>query len=120
MMRWKMLALVPVLIWAMVLPARAATQQEEILSAQEQALDVDELERAAGQTGSEIDYGTGLEQGLGQILDTGSQELVGIVRGAVRAGVLSLLGAGVILVTVTARVIYGLAQDGKQAGKTAV
>ena len=34
-------------------------------------------------------------------------------------GVLSLLGAGVILVTVTARVIYGLAQDGKQVGKTA-
>ena len=91
MMRWKMLALVPVLIWAMVLPARAATQQEEILSAQEQALDVDELERAAGQTGSEIDYGTGLEQGLGQILDTGSQELVGIVRRAVRSGVLILL-----------------------------
>ncbi|HJH62879.1 MAG TPA: stage III sporulation protein AE [Firmicutes bacterium] len=104
MMRWKMLALIPLMLCALALPARAATQQEEILSAQEQALDVDELERAAGQTGSEIDYGTGLEQGLGQILDTGSQELVGIVRRAVRSGVLILL---VMLLCGVADNLYG-------------
>ncbi|HIT31347.1 MAG TPA: stage III sporulation protein AE [Candidatus Enterenecus stercoripullorum] len=89
-MRWKVLALMPLLVWALVLPARAATQ-EEILSSQEEALDVDELERAAGESGGEIDYGTGLEEGLEQILDTGSQEIGGVVHRAVRSGVLILL-----------------------------
>ena len=80
----------PLLVWALVLPAQAA-DQEEILSSQEEALDVDELERAAGESGGEIDYGTGLEEGLEQILDTGSQEIGGVVRRAVRSGVLILL-----------------------------
>ncbi len=90
-MRWKILALTPLLVWTLVLPARAAVDQGEILAAQEEALDVDELERAAGESGGEIDYGTSLEEGLGQILDTGSQEIGSIVRRAVRSGVLILL-----------------------------
>ena len=90
-MRWKILALTPLLVWTLVLPARAAVDQGEILAAQEEALGVDELERAAGESGGEIDYGTSLEEGLGQILDTGSQEIGSIVRRAVRSGVLILL-----------------------------
>ena len=89
-MRWRVLALTPLLVLALVLPARAA-DQEDILAAQEEALDVDELERAAGESGGEIDYGTGWEEGLEQILDTGSQEIGGIVRRGVRSGVLILV-----------------------------
>ena len=71
--------------------ALAAAQPEEILEAQEEALDVEGLERAAEESGSEIGYGTGLEEGLEQILDTGSREIAGVVRRAVRSGVLILL-----------------------------
>ena len=89
-MKWKILALLLLLAWALALPARAA-QPEEILEAQEEALDVEGLERAAEESGSEIGYGTGLEEGLEQILDTGSREIAGVVRRAVRSGVLILL-----------------------------
>ena len=100
-MRWRALALAPMLALALALPARAADQddiliwsggeQEDVLAAQEEALDVDELERAAGESGSGIGYGTGWEEGLEQILDTGSQEMGGIVRRGVRSGVLILV-----------------------------
>lgn len=95
-MRWKGLWMVPLLVWVLTVPAFALNRGAEgeagdILAAQEEALDVDGLERAAGQSGGEIAYGTGLEDGLSQILDTGSQEIGGVVRRAVRSGVLILV-----------------------------
>ena len=89
-MRWRVLILVPLLVWALALPARAA-REEDVLAAQEEALDVDELERAARENGGEIAYGTGLEDGLGQLLESGGRELGGVARRAARSGVLILL-----------------------------
>lgn len=89
MRRWGLLVL-PVLCLCLVLPARAA-EEEDVLAAQEEALDVEGLERAARESGGEIAYGTGLEDGLEQLLDTGTGALNGVVRRAVRSGVLLLV-----------------------------
>ena len=106
-MTWKLLLLLPLLAWALILPARAAGQ-EDILAAQEEALDVEGLERSARENGGEVGYGTGLEEGLGQLLDTGGRELGGVVRRAVRSGVLILL---ILLLCGAVQGLYsGLAQ----------
>lgn len=90
-MRCKTILLVAILLQAvMVMPARALSV-EEVLTAQEETLDVDGLERAGQDSGGTVEYGVGLDDGLEQLLDTGSQEVRGIVRRAVRSGVLLLV-----------------------------
>lgn len=69
-------------------PARAVDVQES----QADALDLDGLERAAEEYtgGADLSTGTSLDDGLRQILDTGSEQVSGILRKAVRSGVLLL------------------------------
>ena len=65
---------------------------EGVLESQSEALDLEGLEEAAGEYGTEIlllEDG-GLEQGLQSVLDTGSAALDGVVRKGVRSAVLLL------------------------------
>lgn len=76
------------LLLALVLPARAA--QSDVYEVQKDALELEELEQAAEEymdfTLNDID----LDQGLRSVLETGSAELPGVVRKAVRSCVLLL------------------------------
>lgn len=69
-----------------------ALESEEILQAQSEALELDELEQAAGEYGFSTDWsqGTDLDEGLSDILDTGLQSVQGIVQKAVRSALLLL------------------------------
>ena len=106
-MRCKTILLVAILLQAvMVMPARALSV-EEVLTAQEETLDVDGLERAGQDSGGTVEYGVGLDDGLEQLLDTGSQEVRGIVRRAVRSGVLLLVILLLCSVAETAQTTLG-------------
>lgn len=80
---WAALAAL-LLLPALWLPARAASGGEGLV-------EVDELQRAARESGGELEYGTGLDEGLGQLLDTGARELGGSVRKAARSAALLLV-----------------------------
>lgn len=85
--RW-ILALL--LLPALILPAGALTG-EEALRRQESELELDELQRAAAEGGSETEYGASLDEGLESLLETGTRELGGVVRTAARSGALLLV-----------------------------
>ena len=70
----------------------ASASGGDVLSAQSEALELDGLEDAAGDwlPGVELEAGLSLDEGLRSIVDTGSGELFGVVRKAVRSGVLLL------------------------------
>ena len=72
--------------------AQAANTANEVLTAQSEALDLHGLEQAAEEYGGgqAITPDTGLEEGIQSILNTGSDEMFGVVRKAVRSGVLLL------------------------------
>ena len=72
--------------------APASASGGDVLSAQSEALELDGLEDAAGDwlPGMELEAGLSLDEGLRSIVDTGSGELFGGVRKAVRSGVLLL------------------------------
>ena len=72
--------------------ATASAGGEDVLSAQSEALDLAGLEDAAEDylPGVELEAGLDLDEGLQSILDTGSGEIFGVVRKAVRSGVLLL------------------------------
>ncbi len=90
-MRVRLLALLlPLLLAGLVLPAGALTP-EEALERQERALELDGLERSARENGGTAQYGAGLDEGLAELLDTGTKELSGVVRRAARSGVLLLV-----------------------------
>src|SRR5699024_705558 len=99
---WLMVVL-PAALFCLAAPA-AAAEEDDVLYAQEEALEVDELERSARENGGEIAYGTGLEDGLDQLLDTGTGELAGVARRAVRSGVLILV---IVLLCALADSLYG-------------
>ena len=71
-------------------PARASG---EVFSAQSEALDLEGLVDAAEGVLPDLDLteGVDLDQGIQYILDTGSGQMVGIVRKALRSGVLLLV-----------------------------
>ena len=83
-------ALLPLLLAALCLPARALTL-EEAVSIQEDELDMGRLERSAAENGGMAEYGVGLDEGLAGLLDTGTRELGGVFRRAARSGVLILV-----------------------------
>ena len=83
-------ALAPFLILALCLPAWALTPGE-VQAMQEDELDLDGLEREAAAQGGTAEYGTSLDEGLSDLIDTGTRELSSIIRRAVRSGVLILL-----------------------------
>ena len=87
--RMGILLVLPLML-LLILPA-SALSAEEVLTQQEEVAGVDELERAADQNGGIVDYGTTLDEGLGELLDTGTEEIGGILRRAVRSGVLLLI-----------------------------
>ncbi len=84
------LLLAPLLLLSTVLPAWGMSQ-EELMMRQEEVLRLDELERAASANGGTADYGIELEEGLAGLLNTGSREIRGVVRRAVRSGVILLV-----------------------------
>lgn len=100
------------ILWMLLFPLLAlaltgaafAVTPDEVLSGQEDALDVDELERAAERSGGTVDYGVGLDEGLEQLLDTGSGQIRGVTRRAVRSGVLLLV---ILLLCGVAETVYG-------------
>ena len=87
--RFALMAL-PFLLAALCLPAQAAAA-DEVLITQEEGLELDKLERSAAENGGMADYGTGLDEGLAELLDTGTRELGSVVRRAVRSAVLILV-----------------------------
>ena len=89
---WKTAA-AAVLLLAALCGACQAAGQEDVLSAQSQALDLDGLEDAAGEYMPDMDLeqGVSLDEGIDYILDTGSDQIRGVVRKALRSGVLLLV-----------------------------
>ena len=87
--RWAVLAALLILpaLWR---PARALSG-EEVLRRQQELIEVDELQRSAEENGGELEYGISLDEGLGQLLDTGTRELGGSVRKAARSVALLLV-----------------------------
>ncbi len=79
------------------LPLAAGTSQaadvDEALSLQEEALELDKLERAARQelNGVDITLDGNLEDNLESLLDTGTDQIHGVIRKAVRSVVLLLV-----------------------------
>ena len=67
--------------------------EEDVITAQSDALDLDGLERAAGEHGAGLDLEDGIdwEQGLQNLIDTGSEQLSGVLRKAVHSAVLLLV-----------------------------
>lgn len=78
-----------------------------VLSAQSEALDLEELKDAAGGALGDVDFeaGISLEEGLDYILDTGSGQIAGVLRKALHSGVL-------LLAVVMLCVIAGSLNDG--------
>lgn len=97
---------------ALVLPAQAA---DDTLTAQSEALHLDELERAAGEYAPNMDMAQGisLDQGLMDLLTTGTQELGGILRPAIRSGVL------VLVIVMLCGVAQGAAEQGSRVFQAA-
>lgn len=89
MMGKRLLMLLCVLA-ALVLPVFAA--EPDVPAAQSEALDLDGLQSAGEQwaPGVELDEGLDLEDGLRSVLDTGSGQVSGVLRKALRSGVLLL------------------------------
>ena len=85
-----MFALLPLLLALLCLPARASGIGE-VRIVQEEDFGLDELERAAEEQGGTAEYGAALDDGLEALVDTGTRELGGILRRAVRSGVLILI-----------------------------
>lgn len=81
--------LLPCLLF-LILPGYADST-EELLSRQEEALELDELERAAKNAGGTAEYGESLDNGLAGLLETGSEALGGIVRTALKSGVVLMV-----------------------------
>ena len=88
-MRRYIIAIGAVLLLLSGLGSAAAS---DVLAAQSEALELDELERAAEEylPDADLEAGISLDEGIQAILDTGSGEIAGVVRKAVRSGVLLL------------------------------
>lgn len=107
-MKWKLtVLLLPLMVCMLPLTARAAAA-EDVLTVQEETVDVDGLERAAEDSGGMVEYGVDLDNGLETLIDTGTAELGGIVRRAVRSGVLLLI---ILLFCGVAETVYSAADE---------
>ncbi|WP_297209527.1 stage III sporulation protein AE [uncultured Flavonifractor sp.] len=89
MMEKRLLMLLMVLA---ALLGTAAAAEQDIPAAQSEALELDEIQSAGEQwvPGVDLEAGMNLEAGLQSILDTGSGQVSGVVRKALRSGVLLL------------------------------
>lgn len=97
-------------------PARAAETGEDICAQQAEALELDRLQRAAGGALEDLELTDGLEldRGLREILDTGTAAVPGILRRAVRSGVVLL--AVVLLCGLTEEVSGALGAEQSFSG----
>ncbi len=88
-MRRRILMCLAVLL---LLSGMGAASASDVLAAQSEALDLDALQDAAGGylPDGALEAGISLDEGLQTILDTGSGQISGVVRKAVRSGVLLL------------------------------
>ncbi|WP_209343501.1 stage III sporulation protein AE [Flavonifractor sp. AGMB03687] len=70
-----------------------ASASQGVLEAQSEALGLDELEEAGSEWMPDVDLAAGLDldESISQILDTGSAELGGVIRKALRSGALLLV-----------------------------
>lgn len=90
-MKGKLLfALLPLLLALLCQPVRASSIGE-VRIVQGEDFGLDGLERAAAEQGGTAEYGAALDDGLAELVDTGTRELGGILRRAVRSGVLILV-----------------------------
>lgn len=96
------------LVFVCLLPQAGATEIQEVETAQASTLNLDELKNAAGDELSDLEIGTGLNlnKGLRDLLDTGSTQVPGILRKAVRSGILLL--AVVVLCGLVEEISHGL------------
>lgn len=72
--------------------AAEATENDGVLSAQSEALDLDKLQNAGAEYLPDVDLEQGiqLDEGIQSILDAGSRQLFGVLRKALRSGALLL------------------------------
>lgn len=82
-----------VAISVLVIGKAAAIEQEELLQAQADALDLDSLIQAAQEYAPEVDWfqTPDLNDGLAGLLETGTESISGVMRKALRSGVLLLV-----------------------------
>lgn len=104
--RW-MVLLGALALSALLVGRAGAASCEEIYTRQEEGLGLEALEREARRGGGTVEYGTGLDDGLGQLAQQGGEAARGIVRGAVRSGVVLL---AVLLLCSVGDTVY--AQEG--------
>ena len=90
MRKMPVIVLVPLMVLTLCLPA-GALSPGEVQAMQEEELGLEGLKREAAARGGTARYGTSLDEGLADLIDTGTRELSGIVRRAARSGVLILL-----------------------------
>ncbi len=108
-MKWLLVfAILPCLIGVLWSPAHAVSM-EDALQRQEESLDIDELEDAADKAGSDVKYGVSLEDGLNDLLEQGTAAAGGIVRAALKSGVLLM---AVILLCGVGEAVYETAGKG--------
>ena len=108
-MRWLLVfAILPCLLSGLCVPA-AAVSVEEALQRQEESLEIEELEGAAKDAGSDVEYGVSLEEGLNGLLEQGTEAAGGIVRSALKSGVLLM---AVILLCGFGESVYGTVGKG--------
>ena len=102
-MRRRILMCLAVLL---LLSGMGAASASDVLAAQSEALDLDALQDAAGGylPDGALEAGISLDEGLQTILNTGSGQISGVVRKAVRSGVLLLT---VVLLCGLAEGLYG-------------
>ena len=102
-MRRRILMCLAVLL---LLSGMGAASASDVLAAQSEALDLDALQDAAGGylPDGALEAGISLDEGLQTILNTGSGQISGVVRKAVRSGVLLLTG---VLLCGLAEGLYG-------------
>lgn len=110
-MKWLLsFAMLLYLLGSLCAPARAISV-DEALQRQEESLEIDELEEAANKAGSNVEYGVSLEEGLHDLLEQGTEAAGGIIRSALKSGVLLM---AVILLCGFGESVYGTVGQGKQ------
>ena len=75
---------------AVTMPSFGASA-ETALKRQEETIELDALERAAKDVGGTADYGATLDEGLSELWEKGKRSAAGIIKEAVRSGVLIMV-----------------------------
>ena len=116
MRRMSVWILLPLLLLLLSSPASAASA-EETAEVYEKAADIDGLERAAKEAGGIAEYGVSLDEGLAELFEVGKKSAGGIVREAVRSGVLLM---GIVLFCAFADAAHGtIGKNGSSAAALA-